>query len=103
MNRLSKLRAMSTTEILFRLQERGANQLERLAFQRGWLSRPDRLRRGLRRDLRAAADWADRLLASRRNNGAVFYPGAGSRGVMRELFATRYQEERLLAERQAAL
>ena len=90
--RLSKLRAMSSRELVGRIQYRCVTSIERELHKRRKLAAPNRLERALRRDLRGAA-WRDALLASRRSSPSHFLAGARDRAGMRALFEERYPQE----------
>ncbi|BCS33210.1 hypothetical protein TBR22_A24370 [Luteitalea sp. TBR-22] len=91
--RLSKLRAMSPTELTHRLRYKAVVTLERRAHARGRLAPDNRLAAALRRDLQGAG-WESRLLQSRAASASRFLPSIGQRGAMRTLFESRYAAER---------
>jgi hypothetical protein len=99
--RLRKLRAMSPTELAHRLRYAATIAFERRAHARGTLAPPDRLQGALRADLRGG-DWQRRLLESRAGATSRFLPSIGQRDVMRQLFETRYRDEREDMRRRAA-
>ena len=91
--RLHKLRAMSASEIVHRLQYHAALVLERREHAASRLTPPDRLRRAVG-DLGKREDWTQRLLALRKGHRHRFFPSVGERDAIRELFETRYTAER---------
>jgi hypothetical protein len=89
--RLRKLRAMPLDEILSRAAYAGYTAYERAAHRAGRLAPPDRLRRGLVRDIGRLPDWRTRA-ASRPLRGR-FFEGVEAAAPMRALFGERYMAE----------
>ena len=90
--RLTKLRAMSATEVAERVRYRLATVIERRQHRRGTLARQDRLERALVRPLRGPK-WREALLDARRSPGYAFFAGTGQRAAVRALFETRFPRE----------
>lgn len=99
--RVSKLRAMSTREVIDRIRYRLFVDIERERHRFRLLAHPDRLRRALRTSMRSA-EWKERLIAARRTTDARFLPGAHDRGGVRKLFGETFRIEREDALRHAA-
>lgn len=99
--RLSKLRAMPPREVLDRLRYRLRVDAERLQHRRQKLAPPDRLPSALAGE--AGTDWAQRLIASRRNSIGTFLPGTRDRAAMRRLFETAFTSELSKTIEQASL
>ena len=90
--RLSKLRAMSTAEILHRLRYASRLSIERRRHAARRLASPDRLRHALARHL-TTPDWKRELVTSRLQHRTQYFPSVGAPDVMRSLFATAYKQE----------
>jgi hypothetical protein len=99
--RLSKLRAMSVSEVVSRVWYRVVVDLERRQHRRNRNASPDRLRRSLRSPSHGA-DWSERLLESRRTMSARFLPGAHERPRMRDIFDATLHRERQQTLKDAA-
>jgi hypothetical protein len=90
--RLSKLRAMSAAEIVYRLRYSAVIAIERRQFRAHRLTPADRLNKALRADFRNT-EWKQQLVASRRANRPRFFCSVSEPDSMRSLFATAYEEE----------
>lgn len=100
-SRLSKLRAMSATEVTYRVRYAARVMLERRQHAAGRLSPPDRLESGLVPALTGVA-WKDRLVSSRLEHRGRFFAGVSAPGAMRSLFDTIYRDERAATMTHAA-
>jgi hypothetical protein len=83
---------MSGREVTTRVAYAVTLATERRQHQHGTLVRPDGLRDALPRAARQG-DWRARLLESRRQASARFFPSVGQRDELRRLFAGRYAAE----------
>ncbi len=92
---------MSARELVARSTGKAFTAFERWQHHRGTLSAPDRLERALTTEV-VGARWQARLLASRRDTGARFFPGAHDPSAMRRLFTGPYVDELRHTLRQAA-
>jgi hypothetical protein len=90
--RLRKLKAVSTRELVVRARYEAALRLERRRWRAGTLAPPDRLSNALRRDL-SGPDWRTRLLEARSRQRGAWLPGTRDLSTTVSVLRARYRAE----------